>query len=294
MMKKLMFICWVITSMPIFGQNADIAYDVFSDTRIITSQSVETNLQGEGTFIISHRFGDIYQGGASSVLYNFFGFDGGANMRIGLDYGIKDWLMIGGGRSGYNKTYDAFVKSKVLQQQKGDKNMPVTVTLYADVSFISDTTNAILDSFFVDRFSYAYQLMIARKFNDMLSVQLMPTLIHRNLVATNEESNDVFAIGAALKYNVTPTLALSGEYFYNLPGQLPEGYNDYMGLGIDIKTKGHVFQIQLTNSPFLIPEYYIGATQGSIIDEDSNGNFDLNLRLGFNITRDFQLGGRQY
>ncbi|HCK21205.1 MAG TPA: hypothetical protein DHW15_03305, partial [Bacteroidetes bacterium] len=108
------------------------------------------------------------------------------------------------------------------------------------------------------------------------------------------EKNDVFAMGVAAKVNVTPTLALSGEYFYTLPNQLPAGYNNYMAFGIDIETKGHVFQIQLTNSPFLIPEYYIGATQGSIIDEAANGDFDLNLRLGFNITRDFQLGGRVY
>jgi hypothetical protein len=268
-MKKLILALLVL---PLFTAKAQqIEYAIFSDTRIISSQSVESNFKGEGTFIISHRFGDIYQNGPESILYNFFGFDGGANMRIGLDYGINDWIMVGGGR-----------------------NIPVSVSFYTDASFISDTTNALLDSFFVDRFSYSYQLLIARKFSDIFSMQLMPTLIHRNLVATREEKNDVFAMGVAAKVNVTPTLALSGEYFYTLPNQLPAGYNNYMAFGIDIETKGHVFQIQLTNSPFLIPEYYIGATQGSIIDEAANGDFDLNLRLGFNITRDFQLGGRVY
>ena len=38
-------------------------------------------------------------------------------MRIGLDYGITDRLMIGGGRSGYNKTYDAFAKWNIMRQQ---------------------------------------------------------------------------------------------------------------------------------------------------------------------------------
>ncbi len=285
----------LLLAMPVLSSKAQqIEYAIFSDTRIITSQSVESNFKGEATFIISHRFGDLYQNGPESILYNFLGFDGGANMRIGLDYGINDWIMVGGGRSGFNKTYDAFYKMKLLSQQTGDRNIPVSVSFYTDISFISDTTNAILDSFFVNRFSYSYQLLIARKFSDIFSMQLMPTLIHRNLVATREENNDVFAMGVAAKVNVTPTLALSGEYFYTLPKQLPSGYNNYMAFGIDIETKGHVFQIQLTNSPFLIPEYYIGATQGSIIDEAANGDFDLNLRLGFNITRDFQLGGRVY
>ena len=75
----------------------------------------------------------------------------------------------------------------------------------------------------MDRFSYAYQLMIARKFNEKLSVQIMPTLIHRNLVAAKAESNDVFALGAAVKYNLTPVLAISAEYFYNLPDSYRPG-----------------------------------------------------------------------
>jgi len=287
---------FILLSSSIFSsaQVDTIVYDIFPDTRIVSSQSVVTNFKGEGTFIISHRFGDIYQNGPESILYNFFGLDGGANIRIGLDYGITDRLMVGAGRSSFNKTYDGFIKYQLLRQQTGTKKSPVAVSLYADVSFITDTTNAILDSFFVNRFSYAYQILIARKFNDYLSVQLMPTLIHRNLVATKDENNDVFALGIAAKYDITPTLALSGEYFYTFPGQVPDFYNNGVALGIDISTKGHVFQIQLTNSPYLIPEYFIGATQGSIFDKDSNGNFDLNLRLGFNITRDFQLGGRVY
>ncbi len=39
-----------------------------------------------------------------SLLYNFFGFNGGANMRIGLDYGVTNWLTVGAGRSNLART----------------------------------------------------------------------------------------------------------------------------------------------------------------------------------------------
>ncbi len=293
-MKYFVSFIMLYSSFCAVAQETQIEYDIFPDTRIIASQSVVNNFKGEGTFIISHRFGDLYRNNASSILYDFLGLDGGANIRIGLDYGLTDWLMVGAGRSSFNKTYDTFLKMQLLQQKKGEKNSPVAISYSGSFSVITDTSNAILDSFFVDRFNYSHQILIARKFNEQFSLQLMPTLIHRNLVATREENNTVFAIGAAGKCDITPTFAISCEYFYTLPGQLPSTFDNYTAIGIDISTKGHVFQIQLTNSPFLVPEYYIGSTRDEIFDTDSEGNFDLNLRIGFNITRDFQLGGRVY
>ena len=66
------------------AQNTVYATETFRDNRIISGQSVETSIQGQAKFIISHRFGDIYEQNPFSLLYNFFGFNGGANMRIGL------------------------------------------------------------------------------------------------------------------------------------------------------------------------------------------------------------------
>ncbi|MBC8172377.1 MAG: hypothetical protein H7X71_00605 [Chitinophagales bacterium] len=276
------------------GQTIDYATQTFRDTRLINGQSVETGIQGQGTFSIAHRFGDIYQNNAASILYNFFGFSGGANMRIGLDYAITNWFEVGAGRSNFDKTYDVFVKARVLKQSIGDKNIPVTITLYSDIAIITDTSNALLDSFFVDRLSYAYQVLIARKFNETFSLQLMPSFIHRNLVDASADKNDVFAIGAGAKYQMTDNIAITGEYYYTLPGQLPAGYDNSAAIGIDISTKGHVFQLQFTNSPYLIPAYFIGKTTGTIIDEDDAGKFDLNIRFGFNISRTVKLAGRQY
>lgn len=272
----------------------DYAYQTFNDPRIVNGYSVETKPKGIATFVISHRFGDLYQNNAASVLYNFFGFDGGANMRIGLDYAPTNWLMIGAGRNSFDKTYDFYAKGRLLRQSTGEKNSPVTISFYTDISLITDTSNALLDSFFVDRLGYAYQLFIARKFNDAFSMQIIPSLVHRNLVDTRDEKNDVIAIGIAAKWQFAKNVAINGEYYYTLPNQLPAGYANCIAIGFDFITKGHIFQLHLTNSPYLIPTYYIGNTQGKVFDQDADGQFDLNLRFGFNIVRDFKISGRQY
>ncbi len=276
------------------AQNNNVyATETFRDTRIISGQSVETSIQGQAKFIISHRFGDIYQENPFSLLYNFFGFSGGTNMRIGLDYGITNWLTVGAGRSNLDKTYDGFVKVKLLKQSTGDFNCPVTLSFYSDISVITDTTNEILKPYFTSGIGYANQLLIGRKFSDGFSLQLMPTHIHRNLVDLNSDPNDVFAIGIATKVRVAKSIDLTGEYYYILPNQLPAGYDNCLSIGADFITKGHVFQLQLSNSPYLIPEHYIGRTQGNIF-EMVNGKPDINIRFGFNITRTFKVNGRPY
>lgn len=293
-MKKFLpaiFICLFATSL--FSQSTTYATETFRDTRVINGQSVETSVQGQMKFIISHRFGDIYQENAFSVLYNFFGFSGGANMRIGLDYGITNWLEVGAGRSNLDKTYDGFVKAKLLKQSSGDKNFPFTLTLCSGMSVITDTTSALVDPYFADGFGFSNQLILARKFSEGFSFQLMPTHIHRNLVDLNTDPNDVIAIGAATKIRLSKSVDFTAEYYYTLPDQLPTGYDNSLAFGLDLVTKGHVFQLQFTNSPYLIPENFIGKTEGSIV-EKIDGKTEINIRFGFNITRTFKVAGRQY
>lgn len=95
--------------------NRDIVTGIFKSTRIVNGQSIENVGAGVLDFRILHRFGTINQGA-----YNLFGLDQ-ATMRIGLDYGINSRLMIGVGRSTYEKQYDAFVKYRIIRQQSGEK-----------------------------------------------------------------------------------------------------------------------------------------------------------------------------
>ena len=254
----------------------EYTYATFKATRIINGQSIEIPPKGALNFVISHHFGAINSGA-----YEFFGLDQ-ANIRFGFDYGVTDWLSVGIGRSSVRKTYDGSVKLKLLRQSSGAKNMPLTMTLFANTAITSlkwqdpEQTN-----YFTSRMEYAYQLLLARKFGSRLSLQLMPTMIHRNLVETIEDQNDVFAIGAGGRFKVSNRVAITGEYYYLLPGKTADDYYNTFSIGVDLETGGHVFQLYLTNTQGLIEEQFIPMTDGNWLDGD--------IFLSFNINRTFQI-----
>ncbi len=251
----------------------------FKSTRIMNGHSVERMPPGQLDFRISHRFGTVNSGP-----YEFFGLDQ-ANIHFSLEYGIFDWMMIGVGRGTYEKTYDAFTKLTLLRQSSGARVMPVTVSFFTSAALSTykwpdpDRTN-----YFSSRLSYTSQLLIARKMSQGVSLQLTPTYVHRNLVATELDPNDLWAVGAGGRLKLSKRISLNAEYFY-----LVNADNTYMSnpvynplsVGVDIETGGHVFQLILTNSLAMIEKGFIGETTGRWLNGD--------IHVGFNISRVFTL-----
>jgi hypothetical protein len=106
---------------------AEFATNTFFTTRVINGQSVENPYPNELIFVISHHFGQINQGA-----YQFWGLDQ-ATIRLGFDYGVNDRLALSIGRSSYEKTYDGFLKYKLLRQQTGLKEVPLTVSWFSGI-----------------------------------------------------------------------------------------------------------------------------------------------------------------
>src|SRR6476661_6583038 len=100
----------------------------FKSTRLINGHSVETTPKGIMDLRISHRFGTLNNGA-----YQLFGLDN-ATMRLGFDFGLSDRLMVGVGRSTFEKTFDAFFKLKILRQSTGSINMPFTLDFVPTVA----------------------------------------------------------------------------------------------------------------------------------------------------------------
>jgi len=246
----------------------------FKTNRVINLHSLESTSGGVLDVKISHRFGFV-NGGFSEL----FGLDA-ATIRIGGDYGLTDRLTVGLGRSSYEKTYDGFLKYKFLRQQSGAKNVPITAALLGTMA-IKTTPWADPDreNYFSSRLYYTYQLILGRKFSDAFTLQLSPTVVHRNLVRTKTEANDVLALGIALRQKLTKRIAINAEYIYVLPGQLADGYRNSFSLGFDIETGGHVFQLHFTNSTSMIEKGYMTETNGDWLKGD--------IHFGFNVSRVF-------
>ncbi|MEO8961210.1 MAG: DUF5777 family beta-barrel protein [Ginsengibacter sp.] len=250
----------------------------FKTTRIVDGQSSENLPQHVLDVRISHRFGPV-----SSGIYNLFGLDN-ATMRLGFDYGITNNFMIGIGHSTYQKTYDAFLKIKLLRQSTGAVNMPVTASLVVVTAANTLKQFDPIKTNFADRVSLAYQLLVARKFSEKFALQLMPVFIQEDKISFDHIKQNVFAIGIGGRQKISKRVNINAEYYYQLPGmKAPDSYNVF-SLGVDIGTGGHVFQLHFTNSA--------GLTEKSFISE-TTGRWDKNnIMFGFNISRVFQLGKR--
>jgi hypothetical protein len=250
----------------------------FKSTRILNGHSIERMAPGQLDVRISHRFGTLNSGA-----YNFFGLDQ-SNIHLSLEYGITKWLMIGAGRGSYEKTFDGFTKFSILRQSSGERVMPVSVSVVTSAALNSlrwtDTTRT---NYFSSRLAYVAQVLIARKISQSFSVQLTPSYVHRNLVATELDPNDLYSIGAGGRMKLSRRISLNAEYYYLLNPKTymsQQIYNPF-SVGVDIETGGHVFQLFFSNSLGMIEKSFIGETTGSWAKGD--------IHFGFNISRVFTL-----
>jgi hypothetical protein len=296
---KLLVLVMVFCSVKVFSQdvNLDSMLDVqmkqknqsnvqrteatFKTTRLIDGHTVETTQGGVLDLKVSHRFGQLNEG-----FYNMFGFDV-ASMRIGLDYGLTNRLTVGGGRSTFEKQYDGFLKYRLLWQSEGKKNIPVSVTLLSSVMLETDTIALKTEKKISaspktsDKFSYAYQVLVGRKFSPSFSLQLAPTLIHENIVDSAHNPNDLFAIGTGARFKLTQRSSINIEYYYQLPGSKLPGTHNTFSIGYEIETGGHVFQLHLSNST--------GMTERTFIAENTGRWSKGDIHFGFNISRVFTI-----
>lgn len=248
----------------------------FKGTYILNTPSVENIGKGVLQVMIMHRFGKISDGA-----YQLFGLDN-ATIRLGFDYGITDRLMVGIGRSSFEKTYDASAKYQLLRQSTNDK-MPLSISLNTGFSYMTlkfadkDYLNATY------RTSYFTQMLIARKFSPAFTLQITPSLLHYNLVPETADHNTVLVMGAGGRFKLTKRMSLNAEYNYLFPDQVvSEKVYSSLSAGLDIETGGHVFQFVFSNSQGLVPTNFLGRTT------DSWGKGGI--YFGFNISRVFNTG----
>jgi len=265
-------------------KTTDYATAAFKANRVVNGHSIENTSKGVLDTKFSHRFNPIRQG-----IYDIFGLDG-ASIRIGADYGVTNRFMIGFGRSTYEKTIDGFAKYKILRQCSGAKNMPITLSYVIDAQLKTiKFADLERNNKFSDRLFYMHQVLIGRKFSNKLSLQLMPTLLHRNLTTSAQDKNDVFSIGAAGRVKLTKRVALNAEYYYVPEGQIEAPYANSLSIGFDIETGGHVFQLHFTNSAYMTSKAFLTETTEDWFFKNGDGKMLSGIRFGFNISRVFTL-----
>lgn len=228
--------------------------DPFLVYDVVYGPSYETIYGRDLLFSVAHRFG----GQVNTGIQEFFGMDGTANIRLGLAYGLTDNLNIGLGRTRFGKVYDLSAKYRFLRQR--GEGLPLSATVFANAGVNtlewSPAEEAAFD--FKHRLTYAAQLNVGSVVTDGLNLQVMATLVYRNLTERAGEENALPALGAATRVQLTPTTSLLLEYQH--PFDELAATQDVWGFGLDFTTKRHAFQLQLTNTTGLLPQQYLGQT----------------------------------
>jgi|SRR3954470_17224410 len=270
----------------------------FKGSKIINVQTTETVKKGTMDFNITHNFGNIGEKSNGGV-HTLYGLDDISDVRIGFDFGITNDLTIGVGRSKRKELIDGLIKYRIVSQTTNN-HFPFSLALYGDVSYSPQAASVFYaggqpeKQNDLHRFSYVGQMVIARKFNWRLSAELLPTFQHRNYVVgyvnpenKAEENNDLFSLGAGVRFKLTKRFAIIADYYYlfsEYRHQNP-GFFDPLGIGFEIDTGGHIFHITFTNTSGIIENNYLPDTT----DNWLKGGF----KFGFNISRVFNLGGKK-
>ncbi|HEY1114450.1 MAG TPA: DUF5777 family beta-barrel protein [Chitinophagaceae bacterium] len=250
----------------------------FKSTRVIMSHSLEMLKPGVLDFRILHRFGPLNSGAS-----NLFGLDE-SSIRLGLDYGLTRNLTLGIGRTSVNprKDADGFVKYRLLHQSTGNRATPVSLLAVAGATM---QTNEWADksrrNYFSSRLGYYGQVILGRKFSEALTLQVVPTFIHRNLVVATRDDNDTYAIGTGGRLKLGNRVSLNVDYYYVLNKDVSMTIYNPLSVGFDIETGGHVFQLHFTNA--------IGMNERSFVTETTNDWGAGDIQFGFNISRVFQI-----
>lgn len=257
-------------------ESLDTSSDIistFNGTRLLNGHSIETRKKGVLEFLIQHRFGRLNSG-----FDDLFGLDD-STIRFGFEYAFTDDLTVALGRSSYEKTFDMYAKYKLFKQREGKNHFPVSVTLFGATTLKTlKITNQNLS--FNQKLAYTSQILVAKKFNDKFSLQLMPTYVHYNWVPNSDYKNDIISLGIGTRYRISKKVSINAEYYPADYGNIKTLKNS-LALGVDIETGGHIFQLILSNSRSMIEKGFIAENTGNFFNGD--------IHLGFNISRAFQI-----
>jgi len=245
---------------------------VFKGLKIVNFESTKLISKGQFIFMVSHRFGSIKYG-----FDNFFGLDD-AVTRLNFVYGISDGININASRSSYQKTYETSIKYRLAKQK--ENGFPFTI-----VGYNSLLINTALDKDnlpkleFKHRLGYTAQMLISRKINTNLSLELAPTFFHDNYVVINEQDNSQYALGLGGRYKLGKRWSLNMDYGWHLNRADESPFKNPFSVGIDLETGGHVFQMHFTNAQAMNTNGFLGQATGDWGDGD--------IFFGFNLTRIF-------
>lgn len=228
----------------------------FESGMIIDNQTVFIPEVNTLEFVVEHRFGTLKNG-----LDDMFGLYAPSNIRMGLNYSLKDYLQVGIGATKDRKLTDFRLKWNIIQQTRSGRT-PLSISFYGNFAIDGrDKENFGLEYKFSNRFSFFSQIIIARKFNDAISLQVAPSFSHINSVEKGLEHDKYgLSFGGRVKISTQSSIIFNCDFPLHIEGMqehVPLNFRSKpnISFGWEISTGTHVFQLFLGTASTLSPQY---------------------------------------
>ena len=238
----------------------------FESTSLIENQTDRVYGKGTIEMIMNHRFGLVT--GTNDLI----GIWAPANIRIAMNYSITNRITVGVGTTKDARLQDFCLKTALLKQTVNGK-MPVSVTYYGNMSISALPKENFYHT--SDRWSFFNQIIIAKRFSKMFSLQLAPSYSHYNLIDA-PMSNDLFAIAFGGRAKVTSSMSILLDVNQPITSQEIAPKSGF-SVGTEFSSVGHTFQIFISNYRGIINQ------QSNMFNQ--NEFFEGDFAIGFNISR---------
>jgi hypothetical protein len=279
-MKHFKILFWVLVVLPVFAfaQEEEVTTTekqkdkperaAYESALIIDNNTNVTFVKGTLEVVMQHRFG-LVNGGTNDLL----GLWAPTNIRLALMYSFTDNITLGAGTTKDGRMQDFNAKVALLKQTRSG-NVPFNITYFGNMGVDARTKDNFRNV--QDRYSFFNQLIISKRVNSNLSLQVAPSVTHYNLVKPGQE-NDMIAISAGGRYKISPQTAILVDYTHPITELEVENPKPGLSLGMEFATSAHAFQIYFTNYKGILnqrSQYY-----------NQNDFFKGDFMLGFTITR---------
>jgi hypothetical protein len=231
-------------------------------------------------FRLTHRFArDLGEGDFSDLLADFFGFDGGAQIGLGLRFGLFRGTQLGIYRTS-DRTIQLYARQELLRQG----GSPVGLSLSASVEGLDNfgLSDPPPGSEPLHEFSPSLGLVLSRKIGTRGAIYVVPSWVGNTRTVPSAPGDDdgTLVLGLGARLRLTGSMAVVGEYHPRLAGyrgDLGSGDPDSLAtFGLEWRVGGHAFQIDFSNALGTTPAQVARGAQGL------DGWY-----IGFNLTRKF-------
>jgi hypothetical protein len=227
---------------------------------------------------LTHRFGrPLGEGDFPDLLADLFGFDGGAQVGLGLRFGL-----FRGTQLGIYRTSERTIQLHLQQELLGEGRSPVGLSLLGSIEGLDNFGLSEPGAPVLHTYSPAVGLLLSRRLGSRGALYVAPAYVAHTRVTPSAPGteDDTVVLGLGARLRVTRSMSLVGEIHPRLAGyegDLGSGASDSLAtFGVEWRVGGHAFQLNFSNAQGTTPAQVARGAQGQ------DGWF-----IGFNLTRKF-------